>query len=74
MHSEELHGLYSSPNIRVIKKNEMGGACSANRGEEWSLRVWVGRTEGRRSLGKPRCRWEDNVKVGFKAIAWEGVK
>jgi hypothetical protein len=52
MHSEELHDLYSSPNIWVIKKNEMGGACSANRGEEWSLRVWVGRTEGRRSLGK----------------------
>ena len=37
MHSEELYDLYSSPNIRVIKKNDMGGACSANGGEEGSI-------------------------------------
>jgi hypothetical protein len=37
IHSEELHDLHPSPNIRVIKKNEMSGACSANGGEEWSI-------------------------------------
>jgi hypothetical protein len=35
LHNEELYNLYSSPSIiRVIKKYEMGGACSTNGGEE----------------------------------------
>jgi hypothetical protein len=35
LHNEELHDLYSSPSIiRIIKENEMGGACSTNGGEE----------------------------------------
>jgi hypothetical protein len=35
LHNEELHNLYSSPSIiRIIKKDEMGGACSTNGGEE----------------------------------------
>jgi len=72
MHSEELHDLYSSPNSRVMKKNEMGWACSANGGGSGPYRVWVGKSEGR-SLGKPRCRWENNVKVDFKEIGWEDV-
>jgi hypothetical protein len=33
----------------------------------------VGIPEGRRSLGRPRCRWEDNIKVYFKEIGHEGV-
>jgi hypothetical protein len=37
-----------------IKKNEMGGACSAYGGRE---RVLVGKSEGNRPLGRPRHRW-----------------
>jgi hypothetical protein len=34
LHNEELHNLYSSPSIiRIIKKDEMDGACSTNGGE-----------------------------------------
>jgi len=41
----------------------MGGACSAYGGEEWLNRVLVGKPEGKRPLGRPRLRWEDNIKI-----------
>jgi hypothetical protein len=66
LHNEELNDLYSSPNIvRVIKMRRMrwagyvacmgvwGGAC----------RVLVGKPEGKRTLVRPRLRWEDNIKM-----------
>jgi hypothetical protein len=30
----------------------------------------VGRSEGKRSLGKPRRRWEDNIKINFQEVRW----
>jgi hypothetical protein len=35
-----------------------------------ACRVLVGRSEGRRPLGIPRHRWEDNIKLGFQEIGW----
>jgi hypothetical protein len=35
--------------------------------------VLVGKPEGKRSLGRPRCRWEDNIKRDLKEIGWKGV-
>jgi hypothetical protein len=36
-------------------------------------RVLVGRSEGKRPLGRPRCRWEDNVKLDLREIGIDGV-
>jgi len=33
----------------------------------------VGKPEGKRSPGRPRHRWEDNIKVNLKEIWWEGI-
>jgi hypothetical protein len=33
----------------------------------------VGRPEGRRPLGRPRRRWEDNIKTDIQEVKWEGV-
>jgi hypothetical protein len=33
--------------------------------------ILVGRSEGKRTLGKPRIRWEDNVKIGLQEIGWD---
>jgi hypothetical protein len=71
LHNEELHDLYSSSNIvRVIKSRRMRWAGHvARRGEGRGVyRVLVGRPEGERSLGRPRRRWEDNIKPDFKEI------
>jgi hypothetical protein len=39
----------------------MGGACSANEEGRGVYRVLVGKPEGKRPVGRPRCSWEDNI-------------
>jgi hypothetical protein len=33
----------------------------------------VGKPEGKRPLGRPRCRWEDNVRIDLREVGWKGV-
>jgi hypothetical protein len=68
LHNKELYALYSSPNIiRVIKSIRLRWAGHVTRmGERRrAYRALVGKPEGRRQLGKPRHRWEDNIKLDF---------
>ena len=61
LHNEELNELYCSPNIvRVIKSRRMSLAGHVARmGKKKGVyRVWVGKPEGKRPLGRPRRRWE----------------
>jgi hypothetical protein len=66
LHNEELNDLYCSGD--KIEKNEMGGACSAHGGSRGVYRVLVGKPEGKRPLGRPRSRWEDNVKIDLPEV------
>jgi hypothetical protein len=69
LHNDELHNLYSSPNIvRVIKSRRMRWAEHVARMWEGKgvYRVSFGWPEGKRPLGRPRRRWEDNIKTGFR--------
>jgi len=36
-------------------------------------RVLVGKPEGKRSLGRPKCRWEDNIKIDFQEVGCDGM-
>jgi hypothetical protein len=38
-----------------------------------AYRILVGKPEGKRPLGRPRCRWVDNVKIDLREIGWDGV-
>jgi hypothetical protein len=49
-----------------IVKNEMGGACSTHGGEESCVHVSGGKPEGKKPLGRPKRRWEDNIRRIFK--------
>ena len=52
-----------------IEENEMGGACNAYAGERRGVyRVLVGKPEGKIPLGRPRCRWEDNIKMDLQEV------
>jgi len=39
----------------------------------WAYRVLVGRHEGKRSLGRPRRRWEDNIKMDLQDVGYGGM-
>jgi hypothetical protein len=76
LHNDELHSLYSSPNIvRVIKSRRIRWAGHVARmGEGRGVyRVLVGRPEGKRPLRSPRRRWEDNIKMDLREIGIDGV-
>jgi hypothetical protein len=68
VHNNVLNDLFSSPNIVcVIKSRRMRWAGHVTRmGEERGVcRVLVGKLEGKRPLGRPRCRWVDNIRIGL---------
>jgi hypothetical protein len=56
-----------------IKKNEMGGACSAYAGGKSVYRVLVEKPERKRPLGRPRRRWEDNIKADLQEVGCGGM-
>jgi hypothetical protein len=75
LHNDELHSLYSSPNfVRVIKSRRMRWAGHVARmGEGRGVyRVLVGRPEVKRPLGRPRRKWEDNIKMDLREIGIDG--
>jgi hypothetical protein len=51
----------------------MGGACGTSGRDEKCVHVLVGKPEGKRLLGRPRRRWEDNIRMDFREIGWECV-
>jgi hypothetical protein len=68
LHNKELHNLYSSSNIiRKTKSRRMRWTGHVARmGEKKNAcKILVGKPEGKRPLGRPRRRWEDNIKGGF---------
>jgi hypothetical protein len=71
LHNEELSDLYSLPNIvRVVKSRRMRWAGHVARvGEGRAMhRVLVGKPEGKRPLGTPRHKWEDNIKMDLQEV------
>jgi hypothetical protein len=68
--------LYSSPSIiRIIKSRRMRWEGNVARmGEKRNAyRLLVGKPEGKRPLGRPRCRWVDNIRTDFGEVGWGDV-
>jgi len=67
LHSEEINDLCSSPSIvRVMKSRRMRWAGHVSR-------MWARRPEGKRPLGRPRRRWEDNFKIDLQEVGCGGM-
>jgi hypothetical protein len=81
LHDEELHNVYSSPNIiRIIKSRRMRWVGHVARmGEKRKVyRLLVGKPEGKGPLGRPRRRWIYNIKmdlleIGLSFVDWIGL-
>jgi hypothetical protein len=74
LHNEELHKLYSSPSIIIIKSRRMRWTGHvAPKGEKRNAyRTLVGKPEGKVPLGRPRRRWVDNIKMDLR-MGWSGL-
>jgi hypothetical protein len=71
LHKEQLNDLFSLPNIMwVVKSRRMRWAGHVvHMGEERGVhRVLVWKPEGKRPLGRPRRRWEDNIKMDLQEV------
>ena len=76
VHFEELNNLYSSANIvLVIKSRRIRWAGHIARMGEWRsvYMVLMGKPEGKRPLGRPRLRWENNIKMDLQEIGCGGM-
>jgi len=76
LHNEKLYNLYTSPNIiSVIKSKMMRWAGHvAHMGEiRHAYNILIGKPEGKRPLGGPGCKWEDNIQMDLTEIGCEGV-
>jgi len=51
----------------------VGASCSAYGAEERFIQSFVGKSEGKRPLGRPRCRWEDNIKMNLQEVICGGM-
>jgi hypothetical protein len=72
LHSEELHNLYSlSSIIRMIKSRRMRWEGHVAR--MGANRILAGKPEGKNLLGRPRCRWVDNIKIDLREIGGRAI-
>ena len=76
IHNEELNEMCSSLSIvQVIKLRRMRWAghvaCMGESGGVY--KVLVGKPGGKRPLGRPRLRWEDNIKMDLQEVECEGM-
>jgi hypothetical protein len=74
LHNEELHALYPSQNLKLMIKSKrmrwMGHVeLMVEKGN--MHRISVGKPKGKRPLGRPRCRWVDNIKMDLRKIGRE---
>ena len=66
LHNEELHSLYRAPDIvKVIKSRRLRWAGHVARMKEGSsdFSILTAKSTGNKVLGRPRCRWEDNIRI-----------
>jgi hypothetical protein len=76
LHNEELNDLYCSPNnVLVIKSRRMrwAGHVARMRKRRGVYGVLVGKPKGKRPLGRPRHRWEDNIKKELEEVGCGGM-
>jgi hypothetical protein len=76
LHNDELHSLYSSLNIvwvTKLRRTRWTGHMACMGEGRGIYRVLVGRPKGKRPLGRPRHRWEDNIEKALREVGIDRV-
>jgi hypothetical protein len=74
LHNEELRNFYSSPNIiRQIKSRKMRWVGHVTRGKQM-YEVLVEKPKGKRPLGRPKCRCENEIRMHLRETGWGCVE
>ena len=76
LYNEELNDLYSSPNIVWainLRRMRWAGRVARMGDRRGVYRVLLGKPEGKRPLGRPRHRWEDNIKMDLQEVGCGGM-
>jgi hypothetical protein len=76
LHNEALHNLYRSTSIIIIIKSRRlrwVGHVARIGAKRNAYRILVGNPEGKKPLGRPRLRWEDNIRMDLRDIGWGGL-
>jgi hypothetical protein len=73
LHNKELHVLITHYCAGDKIDKEMSGACSSDGEGRGVYRVLVGKPEGKTPLGRPRRRWEDNIKMDLQEVGYGGT-
>jgi hypothetical protein len=65
LHNGKLCNMYSSPNTIWVIKSRRRSAGHVTRMGKWrgAYRLLVGKLQGKRPLGRPRRKWEDNTNM-----------
>jgi hypothetical protein len=72
LRKEELHNLYSSPNIIIMLKSMRMG-CNTNEEKRDTYIILVGKPKGKKSLGRPRHRWVDDIEIYPREVEWDSM-
>jgi hypothetical protein len=71
LHDEEFHNLYASPDIFQVIKSRRGEECGTHGGMRDAYKIWAGKPEKKRPLGRLCNKWEDNIRMNLREIWWK---
>jgi len=75
LHYQELYALYCSPDVLYVVKSRMRlpGHIARMGGRSGPYRILVGRSEGKKQLGRPKYIWEGNIEISLQEVVWGGM-
>jgi hypothetical protein len=68
-----MRSFITSTLRQVRIRMEIGRVCSTHGEKRNAYRILVGKPAGKRPLGRPRHRWEDNIRMDLREIGWGGM-
>jgi hypothetical protein len=74
VHNEELHNLYTSPNIVTVftaRRMRWAGHVARMGKMRNEYNIFAGKPERKSPFGRPRHKWEDNIRIYLREIGWE---